>query len=317
MESADESAPDDTATGPGAATALAARYGVPAGQVRALPSGGANRVFLLGDGLVLRMPRTREAAAGLRKEAEVVPVARAAGVRTPEIVAFEDGDGSETDVPHMVVRRAAGRDMSVLALPESEAHRVLRQVGRELAKLHRQSPERDELPGVPVDDAPEDPRLLVARLLDGGWLDSGTARWLTGWFGRLAARLPADPPRVLLHGDIAPQNLLVAASPARLSAVVDWGDAMWADPAAEFAKIPLGGVPAMLDGYRQEAGEPAGQGDWEARVLWHHLTWALGRLPDPVPRPGERHWTAPPASRLLGLLRFFAAGPPPPWPALA
>ncbi len=123
-----------------------------------------------------------------------------------------------------------------------------------------------------------------------------------------------------MHGDIAPQNLLATSDPAALSAVVDWGDAMWADPAAEFAKVPLEGVPAMLEGYRQmvvAAGQPAEKGAWEARVLWHHLTWALGRLPDPVPRPGERHWTAPPASRLLGLLRFFAAGPPPPWPDLA
>jgi hygromycin-B 7''-O-kinase len=66
----------------------------------------------------------------------------------------------------------------------------------------------------------------------------------------------------------------------------------------------------MLDGYR-------GGDGWEARILWHHLGWALGRLSDPAPRPGERHWTAPPASRLLGLLRFFAAGPPAPWAALS
>ncbi|MFE7116860.1 phosphotransferase family protein [Streptomyces sp. NPDC057654] len=301
-------ATDDTA-----AAAVAARHGVRADQVRPLPSGGANRVFLLGDELVLRIPRTRAAVVDLRKEAEVIPVARAAGVLTPEVVACEYWG----DAPHMVLRRAVGRDMSVLDLPESAERDVLRQVGRELAKLHRQPPHAAGLPGVPVDDAPEDPRLLIARLLDGGWLDPGTARWLTDWLDRLSARLPADPPHVLVHGDIAPQNLLVTSHPAALSAVVDWGDAMWADPASEFAKIPLGGVPAMLEGYRQEADDTAEQSAWEARVLWHHLTWALGRLPDPVPRPGERHWTAPPASRLLGLLRFFTAGPPAPWPDLA
>ncbi|MEV0266125.1 aminoglycoside phosphotransferase family protein [Streptomyces sp. NPDC050617] len=299
--------------------ALAARYGVRADQVCPLPSGGANHVFLLGDGLVLRVPRTRAAVADLRKEAEVIPVARAAGVLTPEVVAFDEADGSGSGVPHMVLRRAPGRDMSVLGLPESAERNVLRQVGRELAKLHLHAPYRacGELPGVPVDDVPEAPRPLIARLLDGGWLDPGAARWLTDWLERLAVRLPADPPRVLVHGDVAPQNLLVTSDPTALSALVDWGDAMWADPASEFAKIPLGGVPAMLEGYRQEAGDTTEEGAWEARVLWHHVTWALGRLPDPVPRPGERHWTAPPAGRLLGLLRFFAAGPPPPWPALA
>ncbi|MFH8983185.1 phosphotransferase family protein [Streptomyces varsoviensis] len=304
----------------GATMTIARRYGVAAGQVRALPSGGANRVWLLGDGLVLRIPRTRAAVAELRKEAEVIPAARAAGVRTPEVVAFEDGEGAGPGVPHMVLHRAGGRDLDVLQLADSDAYGVLRQVGRELAKLHRYAPRRAaELPAVPVDDAAEDPRLLVARLLDGGWLDPGTARWLTGWFDRLAARLPAEPPLVLVHGDIAPQNLLVTTGPAALSAIVDWGDAMWADPAVEFAKVPLEGVPAMLEGYRQESRVVPGADAWawEARVLWHHLVWALGRLPDPAPRPGERHWTAPPASRLLGLLRFFAAGPPAPWAALA
>lgn len=99
---------------------------------------------------------------------------------------------------------------------------------------------------------------------------------------------------------------------------MDWGDAQWADAATEFAKIPLIHIPAMLDGYRQEAGEgtSASPHSWEARALWFHLSWALGRLTDPVPKPGQRHWTAPPASRLLHLLRFLAAPPPAPWAEL-
>jgi hypothetical protein len=46
----------------------------------------------------------------------------------------------------------------------------------------------------------------------------------------------------------------------------------------------------------------------EPRVLWHHLIWALARLRDPSPS-AARHWSAPPAGRLLGLLRFFATSP--------
>ncbi|MFL1431061.1 MULTISPECIES: hypothetical protein [unclassified Nocardiopsis] len=57
--------------------------------------------------------------------------------------------------------------------------------------------------------------------------------------------------------------------------------------------------------------------DLAARVLWHHLTWALGRLMRPDPVPGRRHWTAPPLSRILALLLFFASGPPDPWARLA
>ncbi|MDT0331580.1 hypothetical protein [Nocardiopsis lambiniae] len=94
-----------------------------------------------------------------------------------------------------------------------------------------------------------------------------------------------------------------------LSGIVDRGDASVADPATDFAKLPPAWLPAVLEGY-------GGEGR-EARVLRHHFTWALGRLASPDPVPGRRHWTAPPLSRILGLLCFLASGPPEPWPSLA
>jgi aminoglycoside phosphotransferase (APT) family kinase protein len=295
--------------------AIARRHGASADSVRPIPSGTANDVFHLGHDLVLRIPRTRRFLLDLVKEAAVIPVARDAGVRTPDVVTFDDSC-SEVDVPYMVLTRAPGVDLARLALSTAETEHVFHQVGRELAKLHRLRPTTVADPGaVPVADDAVDPRALTFRLLAEGWLDADASRWLTGWIDRLSTHLPVDPPQVLLHGDIAPQNLLVSSNSARLTGIVDWGDAQWADPAIEFAKTPLIGVPAMLDGYRQETGEATSPGtrSWEARVLWIHLTWALGRLADPAPTPDARHWTAPAASRLLGLLRFFASSPPAPW----
>ncbi|MEV3986169.1 aminoglycoside phosphotransferase family protein [Nonomuraea sp. NPDC049758] len=296
--------------------AIAGLLGSTAEHVRPLPQGVANHVLLLGDDLVLRIPRTEQFLPDLVKEAAVIPYARRAGVRTPEIVAFDD-TCSVVDVPYMVLTRTRGTDVACLDLPATGTERLYRQVGRELAKLHRLTPETaPTLAGVPTDDGNADPWALTDHLKD-GWIDAETARWLTGWFDRLSPHLPASPPSVLIHGDIAPQNLLVSPETAQLTGIVDWGDAEWADPAADFAKVPLTGVPAMLDGYRQETGISTSPPIWEARVLWFHLTWALGRLKDPVPRPGERHWTAPPASRLLSLLRFFASAPPAPWADLS
>ncbi|MEV0234730.1 phosphotransferase [Nonomuraea sp. NPDC050786] len=297
--------------------AIARLHGITFEQVRPLPQGVANHVLLLGDDLVLRIPRAKQFLPDLVKEVAVIPAARHAGVRTPEVVAFDDSC-SVVDVPYMVLARAHGVDLAGLDLPPATTDRVAHQAGRELARLHRLSPATaPDLPAVPVEDGSADPWALVDHLLVAGWIDAEAARWLTGWFDRLAAHLPADPPLVLVHGDLAPQNLLVSPATAQLSAIVDWGDAQWADPAADFAKMPLTSIPAMLDGYRQESGEGASAPTWEARVLWFHLTWALGRLADPVPHPGERHWTAPPAGRLLGLLRFFASTPPAPWAELA
>ncbi|MGP3971507.1 phosphotransferase family protein [Streptomyces sp. 6N223] len=299
--------------------AIAMRHGATAEQVRPLPTGVANRVFLLGDNLVLRIPRTKQFLPDLVKEAAVAPAALRAGVCTPEVVAFDD-TCSVVDVPYMLLTRAPGADLADLELPTTDTDRVCRQVGRELARLHRVTPTTaPDLGTVPADDGTADPWALINRLLTDGWIDVEIARWLTGWFDRLSPHLPADPPLVLVHGDIAPQNLLVSQKGAQLTGIVDWGDAQWADPAVDFAKMPLTGIPAMLDGYRLETGEQTATSTptWEARVLWFHLTWALGRLADPLPHPGERHWTAPPASRLLGLLRFFASVPPAPWDNLA
>ncbi|WP_214409143.1 phosphotransferase family protein [Sphaerisporangium fuscum] len=299
-------------TGDETLAAIAGRYGITAEQVRPLPAGVANRVFLLGDDLVLRVPRTERFLPDLVKEAGVIPAALGAGVRTPEVVAFDD-TCSVVDVPYMVLARAPGADLACLDQPIADTGPVFHQVGRELAKLHRLSPATaPDLPAVPVEDGAEDPWTLTDRLLVAGWIDAEAARWLTGWFDRLSARLPADPGVVLVHGDVAPQNLLVVPGTARLSGIVDWGDAQWADPAADFAKMPLTGIPAMLDGYRRETGEATSTSTpaWEARVLWFHLTWALGRLADPVPHPGERHWTAPssrPAPGPAGRSRTAAA----------
>jgi len=301
----------------GILTAIAGRHGVALPDVRTMSPGIANHTYALGDALVLRIPRTAAFGADLRKEAAVIPVARDRGVRTPELIEYDDS-GSLVDVPYLVLRRAPGVDLEQLDLPTARATDIYRAVGRELARLHTARPEETPgLAGLPTDDDVLEPDTLITRMTTSGHLDRQTAAELSQWFGRLAARRPGDVPLRLLHGDIAPQNLLAHPHPPRLSGIVDWGDAAWSDPAADFAKVPMAAVPAMLAGYHEQRGEPAATDEvWAARILWYHLLWGVQRLEDPAPRPGERHWTAPPASRLLSLLQFFASGPPAPWRAL-
>jgi aminoglycoside phosphotransferase (APT) family kinase protein len=284
---------------------IARRYGL---ALRALPGGVANDVYALGDELILRIARSASFGADLAKEALVIPAAVAAGVLTPSIVEFGNG--------FMVVRRVPGTDFAVAAAYRSIADpataRLWRSVGAELAKLHRVT-SVDGLSPAPAD--PGDPIALVEELAGSGWLDSSAAEWLDGWFQRLAARRPASAAAVLIHGDIAPQNLMADPSTGALTGIVDWGDAALDDPAADFAKLPLWAVVPALSGYLGDADASMVE-EWAARILWIHLHWGLARLRDPAPAPSARHWTAPPAGRLLGLLRFFASGPPAPWSAL-
>jgi len=284
--------------------ALASRYGVPAAAIREVPGGVANRAYALGNELFVRIPRSSAFEKDLLKEAAVIPAARAAGVRTPAIVDL-DTTRALVDAPYMVLERVHGTDLTDATTPPAA---FWQEVGEQAALLHRV----DQPPaGVEPDDGGGDPRPTVDRLASEGYLDPGTANWLLTWFDHLAAHLPQanltqSQPHVLLHGDLAPQNLM--AHDNHLQALIDWGDAAWGPPGMEFAKLRLENVVAVLRGYPHHEG-------LEASILWFHLSWGLSGLTK-GPQPGQRHWTAPPASRLLGVLRFYASSPPPPWPDL-
>ncbi|MGQ4268744.1 phosphotransferase family protein [Nocardiopsis changdeensis] len=278
------------------AAAVAARHGIPPAGVRPLPAGAANHVLALGESLVLRVPRGPDHEADLRKEAALIPVVRAAGVPTPELVEYREGEP-----PTMLLERLPGTDL----VGRAPGRDVLLDLGRRLAALH--AVPADALPGLPRETGDPDPAALVGRVHAAGYIDADTAGLLRAWCAGLAPLVPAAAASAPVHGDIAPQNLIVTPEGA-LAGIVDWGDAAVADPATDFAKLPPAWLPAVLEGY----GVPG----MEARVLWHHLAWALGRLLRPDPVLGRRHWTAPPLSRILALLLFFASGPPDPWPRL-
>lgn len=284
---------------------IARRHRVDPDAVTAAPfQGVANRVYFLGDQLVLRIARP-EAADDLRKEAVVIPAAARAGVRTPELVDFVDGE--RFGGPYMVVRRAAGVAPGLPAnRPDERWRTAYRELGSELATLHDGV---ESLPGIPVDTA-ADPRPDVVTLAETGYLSTDIADWLIGWLDRLAPLVPAKPGARLVHGDASPTNLLVDPESGRLTAILDWGDAAWADPAIEFAKLPPRALPAVFEGYLGGQDE-----SWAARALWHHLHWAIGRLATPAEKQAG-HWSAQPGNRILEVMRFFFADPPHPWSAL-
>lgn len=276
--------------------ALATRYDVPPGAIREVPGGVANRAYTLGEDLFVRIPRSSEFEKDLLKEATVIPVARAAGVRTPAIVDF-DTTRALIDAPYMVLERVHGADL-VDTDPPSAA--FWEEVGNQIALLHQVS---TRPAGVPADDGAGDPRPTVDALATQGYLDSGTASWLIGVFDHLATYHQAGRPAVLLHGDLGVQNLMAHGN--HLQALIDWGDATWGPPGMEFAKLRLEHVVAVLRGYPSHDG-------LEASILWFHLSWGISGLTK-GPQPGQRHWTAPPTSRLLGVLRFYSSSPPQPW----
>ncbi|MGZ0148888.1 phosphotransferase family protein [Kribbella sp. WER1] len=281
--------------------AVARRHRVDPAEVREVAGGVANRGFVLGEELFLRVSRPGYED-DLRKETQVVPAARSVGVLTPAIVEYDAGR-RVVEAPYVVMQRVHG----------SEPVDVPAGLAEQLARLHQFERAGS---GLDLSEVPEDgwgdPWRTIDDLADRGYIDPATATWLTGWFTRLAERIDAGGPKVLIHGDVAAHNLL--AGPGNdLRALIDWGDAAWAPAAMDFAKIPLTQVAALLPSYLRQAGSPGtSEHDLAAAVLWFHLSWALAKLPAD-PWPGQRHWTAPTTSRLLGLLQFFTTTPPAPW----
>ncbi|MDT0446011.1 aminoglycoside phosphotransferase family protein [Streptomyces johnsoniae] len=293
---------------PRAVRALARRHGIGADEVLPAPfQGVAGTVFLLGEHLVVKVARPEPGcAADLRKEALVVPFATGLGLRTPELVAYGEGD-EDLPGPWAVLRRAHGRAAN------EPGPRAYRELGRELALLHGASVPPGVAAGVPRDE-PADPAPGIERLVAAGYLSAGLGAWLTGWLAELAAARPAPPGPVLIHGDVSAANLVLGGRSGGLVALLDWGDAALADPAAEFAKVPLRRVPEVLTGYLGGLPDADTGRAWAAGVLTHHLAWAVARLPTPPDTRGG-HWSAQPGNRLLELLRAYAEGLPSPWAA--
>ncbi len=116
---------------------IAEHHGLAVRTFKPLPSIGVfNAIYLLGDDLVLRVPRDHpHFVAALTKEAIAVPAARAAGVRTPRLTAFDDSR-TLLPVPYAVYERVHGAALESLGLDPVTTPAVYRELGRDLARLH-------------------------------------------------------------------------------------------------------------------------------------------------------------------------------------
>ena len=249
------------------------RHGM-AGPARLLPlQGKATTAWATGDCVIkIARPECRDQVA---TEVLVAPLARAAGVRTPALVAW----AREPERAYSVWERVA-------AEPIGDANDAAswRQVGRELARLHRIDRCDDPL-GVlrKRDKRNARPHLHALR--------PERAAFFAAWLDR-CERAPAASPR-LLHYDVHGGNVLRAREGATL---IDWADAAWGDPAAELGSLPMCHLTAVLNGY-EELGS-LGRGA-EGRILGAIIGQSVRMI-------AERGWDEP----LQELLAFVSDDPP-------
>ncbi len=280
--------------------AVVERHGIGAGSVAPMAQVGIfNAIYALGDRHVLRVPRQHPRFEGTAlNEAVAVPLARAAGVRTPALVAFDE---TRTILPvaYGIYERVEGRVLERAVADPALADVVWRELGRDLAQLHG-GVERTATTELLSWDDKTDPRPLPGVIAAAGYFAAAEADWLERWLDRLApyAERPGEPR--FLHGDSQASNVMVGADSLDYVAVLDWGSCEWGDVARDFAGVPLRAVPAMLEGYREGGLVDEGL---RARIVWRHLQIALHQLRgQPVP---DYSWAERPMGMLLEVLRFF------------
>lgn len=294
--------------------ALAARHGFAGMPITPLPALGiCNTLFRLGDNLILRVPRAHPTFTALTcKEALAVPAARAAGVRTPELIVFDDSLAL-LPVPYTIYARVPGETLELLRLEPEETSDAWRAVGHDLALLHAGVCAEGPISAL-TSETLDDPRTRVEELARKGYFSPIEAHWFTSWMERLApAALTPVPPR-FIHNDVQATNIIVGPEQYEYRALLDWGSCGWGDPAHDFAAMPLRAVPFLLAGYRAVRPLDA-DATAEARIVWRHLQIALW-LARRGPQPGLS-WGEQPLGMLVEVLRFFLERPGELWAACA
>ena len=263
--------------------AMFARYGVP-GPWEVLPSTGlANHIFATRD-VVLRVATEHpDGVVDARTESVAAPVARAAGILTPRLIAFDD-TRTLAERPFSLWERVHGETLGLTSLSPGPTAKVWRSVGRELARLHLRVHKCADPKGY-LDEPGRDQDVdaVVKRLVDAKKLDIDTAGRVKRLAKELRPHVAAGIATRFIHDDIHPMNIMCSAD-GELLAIIDWGDAGWGDPTLDFAAIPFDAIPSALDGYEAEA--PGALGALpEARIAWNKLIDAVDDLWD---NPGLR-----------------------------
>jgi len=241
---------------------------------------------------VLRTDSAAVLAVSLPRAAEyaLLRAAHTAGV-TVAAPLFLCEDTGVIGAPFFVMQRVAGTALGPRVVKDATLgggrERLAAQLGRELAKIHRIHPPRDDLGflGAPPADAGRAAIAAMRARLDA----AGTPRPVTEWGLRAAERhLPPPVAPVLAHNDFRTGNIMLDAS--GVTAVLDWEFAAWGDGHADLgwfcAKCwrfgnavqeagGLGPRASFYAGYEAEAGTRVE----DARVRWWellaHIRWAV------------------------------------------
>lgn len=215
--------------------------GIGTGPARIEPigEGHSNLTFLVereGAQVVLRRPPRGPlppSAHDVLREARLLGALKPHGTPAPEVLATCE-DEAVVGAPFYVMAWVEGHVLTEAMPPAlaGEAQRVTECFVDGLVELHAVDARAPELAGFGR------PEGYLERQLRrfGGLYETNATRPLpdleavADW---LAANLPESPPSTVVHGDYRLGNVMVAPSPTRLAAILDWEMATVGDPLAD------------------------------------------------------------------------------------
>ncbi|WP_230534808.1 phosphotransferase family protein [Streptomyces griseomycini] len=294
------------------ARSVLAVAGLPPGalaRVRPLSGGTYNTVeeLVLADGsrYVLKIPPA-PATPGLRyerrllvSEAAFCAGAAEAGVPAPRAVSLGD------DGVHLLMTACPGASWTEAAPADGERTGLRRELGRQVARLHRVTGPGFGYPSGALGPLVADWRTAFTAMTDAVLADAR----------RYGARLPRPVDEVagavraagaaldgvtvpaLVHFDLWPGNILVdrsATGEARIGGLVDGERMFWGDPLADFVSLALlddiGKDEAFLAGYREAGGRAGFDAEARVRLALYRAYLYLIMIVETVPRaPGGDH----------------------------
>lgn len=245
--------------------------------------GAANDTWIAGD-WVVRFLKDSQYESDAYTESVAVPAARAAGIPTPRLIILDD---SKEIWPAVVTvyERWPGTPASQAELAPTFGA----EWGELIADVQNRIRNVPDPNRVLTRPGPWPTREALKDLEEAGY--SGLAPWRK-WAERLETAWTGHD-QVFLHWDMKLDNLLVYDR-GHLSAVLDWGDAGWGDPALDFGAIPPTILAPAVERYQTV--RPTDE-TFEGRVLSEVASRALDQFARQMPN-------------LLTDLLMFTANPP-------
>jgi aminoglycoside phosphotransferase (APT) family kinase protein len=238
-----------------------------------------------------------------------VPAARAAGVRTPALIAV-DHTRELLPAPYTIYERVHGVPFDRIEQVPEAIPDVWRQLGQDLARLHTGITADGPVTQIAVDTFDLDPRHWLLDVAAAGVIPTHAAAYLEAWLECLAPLALMPLPLCFCHGDMNVGNVLVEPDTPAYLALVDWGGCLWGDAAWDLALVSLRAVPWLLEGYRSVAPMPS-DATVEARILWRHVRHALAAIHHESQR--TEVWVTQRLDRLFTGMRYYLATPCAQW----